>query len=315
MSTNLGQLIIQIEGNVVQTFSISKPVVVFGRVPGNDITLPHPQVSRNHAELRVEGPRITITDLNSSNGTFVNGEQLLPDQPRVLVTGELFTIGPFSIRYVAPETQEQPSVEVVPDDPAEPPLEDVVPVEPEPLTPIVFAPIEPLPVAPPRPTFAAVLADPASEGYLVDLPVIFQENDFLRRFLLIFASIWEPLELRQDHIELYFDPRTSPRSFLPWLSNWLDISFNRHWPEARIRHLLAEAFELYRWRGTKYGLTRMIEVCTGITPEISDDPVNPMIFHVRMAMPVDTGVDQGLVDDLIRSHKPAHAGYTLEMVS
>ncbi len=315
MSASMGQIIVQIEGNVVQTVPLSSPVVTIGRVPGNDLTLPHPQVSRQHAELRIEGPKVTLTDFNSSNGTFVDGVRLLPDQPRVLESGTVFQIGPFSIRYEAPEARDQTVDEPGEEGPVDVPLEDVVPIEPDPPPMISIAPVEPIPVAPPRPTFPATSADLSGEGYVVDLPVIFQENDFLRRFLLIFASVWEPLEQRQDHIELYFDPRTAPRSFLPWLANWLDISFNRHWPEARIRHLLAEAIDLYRWRGTSYGLTRMIEVCTGITPEIDEDPKEPMVFHIRMTAPVDSGVDRSLVDDLIQSHKPAHAGYILEMVS
>src|SRR5205807_6447131 len=86
------------------------------------------------------------------------------------------------------------------------------------------------------------------------LPDIFQENDFLRRFLRIFEDIWEPLEQRQDHIEMYFDPHTCPASFLPWLASWFDLSLNMHWPEARMRGLLAEAMDLYSLRGTNYGL-------------------------------------------------------------
>jgi phage tail-like protein len=148
------------------------------------------------------------------------------------------------------------------------------------------------------------------------LPDIFQEDDFLRRFLMIFEDIWEPLEQRQDHIEMYFDPRTSPASFLAWLASWLDLSLNEHWPEARRRRLLAQATELYRWRGTTHGLIRMIEVCTGLTPEIRESSSQPFVFHIRVTLqtgPDGETIDKALIEDLIQMHKPAHAGYLLEV--
>ena len=64
---------------------------------------------------------------------------------------------------------------------------------------------------------------------------------------------------------MYFEPRTA-RAAASWLGGWLDVTLDPHWPEDRRRGLLAEAMELYRWRGTAYGLSRMIEVSTGLGP-------------------------------------------------
>jgi phosphoserine phosphatase RsbU/P len=47
-----------------------------GRSPGNQIVLFHRTVSREHAEIRVDGEKIEIEDLGSRNGTFVNGERV-----------------------------------------------------------------------------------------------------------------------------------------------------------------------------------------------------------------------------------------------
>ena len=96
-------------------------------------------------------------------------------------------------------------------------------------------------------------------------------------------SIWEPLEQRQDHIDAYFDPATSPASFLPWLASWIDPTLNTRWPEKRLRALLAEAMNLYRWRGTRYGVARMIELCTGLTPQITEDPAAPFVMDLPAA--------------------------------
>lgn len=309
MSINGGQIIIQLEGTVVQTIPLSAPVLSIGRTPDNGLTLPHPMVSRRHAELRLQPEGLILTDVGSSNGTFVEGARLLPHQPRLLTSGTVFQIGPFQLIYQGGAEARQEADGDKPEAVEELPV-DVQAVEPvaspEPAMP-------PAPPAPPRPTYLAPAPLGPVSRYLNDLPVIFQDNDFLGRFLLIFETIWEPLEQRQDHIEMYFDPRTCPASFLGWLASWLDLSVNAHWPESRIRRLLAEAMDLYRWRGTRYGLTRMIEVCTGLTPHVSDDPAQPFVFRVSVEIPPGSDVDRRLVEDLILAHKPAHSGYILEV--
>jgi phage tail-like protein len=167
---------------------------------------------------------------------------------------------------------------------------------------------------PARPKAIAPLPPRGStSAYVNDLPAIYQEGDFLGRFLLIFESIWEPLEQRQDHLALYFDPRTCPAGFLPWLGSWLEFSVNPHWPEARLRRLLGEAMDLYRWRGTRYGLTRLIEICTGLTPVITEPPESPFVFHVALRLPPETTISRELIEQLVQAHKPAHAGYVLDI--
>jgi phage tail-like protein len=141
-----------------------------------------------------------------------------------------------------------------------------------------------------------------------------RDRDFLGRFLLILEAIWEPLEQRQDHIDMYFTPRTCPAPFLAWLAGWFDLAVGAHWPEGRIRDLLERAHDLYRWRGTRDGLIQMIEMWTGITPEIVESPSQPFVFNVRLYVPDQTEFDSDLVEDLLHAHKPAHAGYTLEIV-
>jgi transcriptional regulator of acetoin/glycerol metabolism len=46
---------------------------VFGRGEDCDLRLDHPRVSRRHAEIRAQGPLVTIRDLASTNGTYVDG--------------------------------------------------------------------------------------------------------------------------------------------------------------------------------------------------------------------------------------------------
>src|SRR4051794_10308952 len=59
-----------------------------GRARECHLVVDHSQVSRLHARLELEHEQIAITDLNSTNGTFVNGERLPPGLPRKLRAGD-----------------------------------------------------------------------------------------------------------------------------------------------------------------------------------------------------------------------------------
>ncbi len=56
--------------------SLPKPLLTLGRSVENDIILEQSGVSRNHAQLRRRQQRWVLFDLNSSGGTFVNGERI-----------------------------------------------------------------------------------------------------------------------------------------------------------------------------------------------------------------------------------------------
>jgi len=68
----------------------SGPVLI-GRDPGNDVVLDDRRVSRKHAEIRLRLGRYTLYDLQSTNGTYVNGrrvaEKVLDDGDRVSIGG------------------------------------------------------------------------------------------------------------------------------------------------------------------------------------------------------------------------------------
>jgi phage tail-like protein len=123
------------------------------------------------------------------------------------------------------------------------------------------------------------------------------------------------MEQRQDHIDMYMSPATCPAEFLPWLAGWFDMSISPHWNERHVRELVSQAMDLYRWRGTTFGLAQMIELWTGVTPTIEESPDQEFVFNVRMTAPKGVEVDRNLVEDLLQAHKPAHAGYKLEIVN
>jgi pSer/pThr/pTyr-binding forkhead associated (FHA) protein len=59
-----------------QTFSLRQPVINIGRRPDNHLVLNDPRVSRTHAQLRSIHGRYILFDLNSTGGTYVNGQRV-----------------------------------------------------------------------------------------------------------------------------------------------------------------------------------------------------------------------------------------------
>src|SRR5262249_31540374 len=61
------------------------------------IHLPHPQVSRQHAHIALQGRTAVLTDLGSANGTFVNGTRITAAAP--LHVGAQIDIGPYALQF------------------------------------------------------------------------------------------------------------------------------------------------------------------------------------------------------------------------
>ncbi len=81
-------------------------VTVLGRTQDNQIVVNDVKASSHHAELRPIGQSYTITDLGSTNGTFVNGLQLDRTMPRVLHTGDTIRIGDTIYTFELRNTQQ-----------------------------------------------------------------------------------------------------------------------------------------------------------------------------------------------------------------
>jgi phage tail-like protein len=312
-------LTISLGGQVIRTMTLGDRPLSVGRLPDNAVVLPDSTVSRRHAELRYEPSGLMVTDLGSAGGTFVGTEALLPSRPVVVAAGDPIRIGPFVLSWAPATIRIEIQAKATPvvqewTPPPRPSEAHIVPIEA-------------------RARFSASTALGPASRYLEYLPAIFQDGgrsvnnrapadlsngngaSFLGRMLLIYQSLWEPLEQRQDQVAMYYDPRTCPAEFLSWLASWLQLSIDRHWPEPRRRRLLREAMDLYRWRGTAYGLARMIEVCTGIVPTITENPARPHTFHIKVGLPPDGEIRRDFVEYLIVTHKPAHVGYTLEFAA
>lgn len=69
---------------------------ILGRLDSNDIPVHDRKASREHAKIYKQGAQYAVVDLNSSNGTFVNGEKITK---RVLEDGDEIRIGVVCLRY------------------------------------------------------------------------------------------------------------------------------------------------------------------------------------------------------------------------
>ena len=88
-------------------YPIVKDVVVIGRNPHCDICLDDGAVSRVHARIRFDGTRFTISDIASSNGTFLNGRRLV--NPAPLYNGDRVRIGSGEFVFVTDFAKSQRS--------------------------------------------------------------------------------------------------------------------------------------------------------------------------------------------------------------
>lgn len=98
------RLIIAKKGETPETLPLTKASYLIGRASSNDIVISGDGVSRKHARLERTASGWQMTDLNSTNGTYVEGQKLLPDVPESLDPNQEVRIGPNFLRWQPPAT-------------------------------------------------------------------------------------------------------------------------------------------------------------------------------------------------------------------
>lgn len=94
-----GRLDVFFPDGMFKTFLLTTSPVSIGRSTGNTIALETETISRYHISLTHENGQVTITDLESANGTFVEGERLKTAVPRPLYGGEEIQIGDLQLIF------------------------------------------------------------------------------------------------------------------------------------------------------------------------------------------------------------------------
>ncbi|MDF2959258.1 MAG: hypothetical protein K0S39_993 [Paenibacillus sp.] len=162
------------------------------------------------------------------------------------------------------------------------------------------------------------------------LPPIYQEmqddSRFLERFLSMFGTFFQDMEEKIDRISKYFDPDSVHGHYLEWLGTWLAVSEDASWGEDKLRQLIKQAPELYKLRGTRQGLSRMLHIYTGSEPYIIEYfqmkqmqerselkellsrlyGDNPYVFCVMLPQEcVQTDKQRLIIESIINDQKPA----------
>jgi phage tail-like protein len=193
---------------------------------------------------------------------------------------------------------------------------------------------------------AVAIAVMAKGRYVQYLPAIYEDDDLMGRFLMLFESFWAPIEGQIDSLPFYLDPRTTPSEFLPWLASWLDLVLDERWPEQKRRQLIRSAASLYRKRGTRQGLLEYLQIYTGQRAEIVEHRAHnlrlgaearlgpaialgtanvPHSFTVTLRLPPAPSsggkkerdqqelARRRRIEAIIQAEKPAHTAYDLRL--
>ena len=91
------KMIVSIDGVVIKEVQLSKDRTTLGRRPYNDIVIDNLAVSGEHAVLLMNGNDVHLEDLNSTNGTYVNGKAV---KKQMLQNADTIEIGKYKIKYV-----------------------------------------------------------------------------------------------------------------------------------------------------------------------------------------------------------------------
>ncbi|MBL8349039.1 MAG: FHA domain-containing protein [Burkholderiaceae bacterium] len=94
----MGKLVVSLDGVVIKDVQITKDKTTLGRRPYNDIVIDNLAVSGEHAVLQMLGNDVFIEDLNSTNGTYINGKAI---KKQMLVHNDTVEIGKYKIKYLA----------------------------------------------------------------------------------------------------------------------------------------------------------------------------------------------------------------------
>jgi hypothetical protein len=87
------RLIVEQGKLVGHEYALQQPAILIGRGQESDVVLVEHGVSRQHARIEPSPQGWLLIDLGSTNGTYVNGQQILAQQPYILKPGDRIAIG------------------------------------------------------------------------------------------------------------------------------------------------------------------------------------------------------------------------------
>lgn len=91
------ELILKLGEQVLQTYVFDKDITSIGRSRDNDVVIENLSVSRNHARIRRQNGKYILTDLNSANGTYVNGVRVSKTE---IFDNDVISIGKHKMHFM-----------------------------------------------------------------------------------------------------------------------------------------------------------------------------------------------------------------------
>lgn len=101
----MARLVLLSEGFTGRTYELKTEKTTVGRVSDNTFEIPDQSVSSHHCEIHLRGGEVFIQDLDSTNGTFINGEKI---SEGTLKSGQILRLGTIEMRLESGEAA-QPS--------------------------------------------------------------------------------------------------------------------------------------------------------------------------------------------------------------
>ena len=166
----MAKLILSMDGLTLKEIPLTKERITIGRKPHNDIQIDNLAISGEHAAIVTILNDSFLEDLNSTNGTFVNGQQI---QKHFLQTNDVVELGKYRLKYIneAPQQASQTDFEKTmvlrPDMMRKPPEAAQIGVQTQP-SPVTMAPTA---AQAPQPTPAPAVA-PVAAGQALPLGAI-----------------------------------------------------------------------------------------------------------------------------------------------
>jgi len=104
----MARLVLTLDGQVLAEYNMNKERYTVGRLPDNDIRIDNPAVSGHHSLIINILNDSFLEDLNSTNGTYVNGKLI---KKHALQHGDVITCGHHQLRFVEDDDAQQDEFE------------------------------------------------------------------------------------------------------------------------------------------------------------------------------------------------------------
>lgn len=98
------KITVMMDGTVHSELTLTKERTTIGRRPYNDVVIENLTVSGEHAALIMSGNQVTVEDLHSTNGTYIDGRAV---EKQVLRHGDVMDMGKYKVKFEAPSQEDE----------------------------------------------------------------------------------------------------------------------------------------------------------------------------------------------------------------